>query len=210
MKQNKCKLIGLTGGIASGKTTVKNILTDKLYIVIDADIISREVVEIGKSGYYEVIEYFGSDILDKSMNIDRKKLADIVFNDVIKRKKLEDILYPYITKEMLEQIHNKCKNNVEVVFIDIPLLFENKNYILDSGIKFDQIWLIYCDKKTQLKRLIVRDNISIEKANLIIDAQMDMEDKKEMVDIIIENMSTKERLIEQIDKCIFDLEREIL
>lgn len=207
MIQNKCKIIGLTGGIATGKTTVKNILTDGSHIVIDADIIAREVVEIDKSAYYEVIEYFGSDILDKFKNIDRKKLSGIVFNNHIKRKKLEDILYPHIFQEILNQVYSKCLNKIEIVFIDIPLLFENKNTISDSGIKFDQIWLIYCDRKTQLQRLMNRDNISLENANLIIDAQMDIEDKRKMADVIVENESTKELLIEQINKYLFELEK---
>ncbi|MDY0234699.1 MAG: dephospho-CoA kinase [Gudongella sp.] len=207
MIQNKCKLIGITGGIASGKSTVKKILTDKSYIVIDADIIAREVVEIDKASYYEVKEFFGDDILDNDRNINREKLSEIVFNNPDKRKRLEEILYPYIFKEILEQIKNKCKNNRDIIFIDIPLLFENMELIKDSGIEFDQIWLVYSDRKTQLKRLIDRDNISIDNANLRINSQMDIEEKKKIADVIIENRYTKDFLIEQISKYIFNLEK---
>ena len=210
MIQNKCKLVGITGGIASGKTSVKNILTNKGYIVIDSDIIAREVVEKGKPPYYGVIDYFGNDILDKKDRIDRKKLGQLVFNSLEKRMKLEEILYPYIFEEILAQIHNQCLDGEKVVFIDIPLLFENKKIIMDSGITFDQIWLVYCDRETQLERLTIRDNISLESANLRINAQMDIEDKKKMADVIIENTSTKEALIELIDVYLYTLEKEQL
>ena len=185
MTQNNCKLIGITGGIASGKTTVKNILIDKDYIVIDSDIIARDVVKINKPAYQKVIEYFGDDILYDDNTIDRKKLSDIVFNDANERKILEGILYPYIFKEILAQIHNKCVNDMDIIFVDIPLLFENIKSIVNSGISFDQIWLVYCDRKTQLERLLSRDNISLENANLRLNAQIDIEEKRKMTDVII-------------------------
>ncbi len=207
MIQNNCMLIGITGGIASGKSTVKNILIDKGYTTIDSDVIAREVVEIGKPSYYELIKYFGSNILHINNSIDRKKLSDIVFNNPNERKKLEEILYPYIFKEILAQIHNKCVNGTEIIFIDIPLLFENMKLIKDSGIRFKQIWLVYCDRKTQLKRLLSRDNISLENAKLRLDAQMDIEEKRKMADVIIENMTTKESLIKQINIYLSKLEQ---
>ena len=208
MIQNKCKIIGITGGIASGKTTVKTILTDRAYIVIDSDIIARDVVEIDKPSYQELVEYFGENILCNDKTIDRKKLAKIVFKSDIKRRKLEGILHPHIFKEILVQIHNKCINDIDTIFVDIPLLFENIKPIRDSGISFDQIWLVYCDRNTQLKRLIRRDNISIENACLRLNAQMDIEEKKKMADVIIDNMTSKEFLIEQIDLYISELEKD--
>lgn len=208
MIQNKCKIIGITGGIASGKTTVKTILTDRAYIVIDSDIIARDVVEIDKPSYQELVEYFGENILCNDKTIDRKKLAKIVFKSDIKRRKLEGILHPHIFKEILAQIHNKCINDIDTIFVDIPLLFENIKPIRDSGISFDQIWLVYCDRNTQLKRLIRRDNISIENACLRLNAQMDIEEKKKMADVIIDNMTSKEFLIEQIDLYISELEKD--
>lgn len=208
MTQNNCKLIGITGGIASGKTTVKNILIDKDYIVIDSDIIARDVVKINKPAYQKVIEYFGDDILYDDNTIDRKKLSDIVFNDANERKILEGILYPYIFKEILAQIHNKCVNDMDIIFVDIPLLFENIKSIVNSGISFDQIWLVYCDRKTQLERLLSRDNISLENANLRLNAQIDIEEKRKMADVIIENMTTKDFLIKQIDVCLAKLKQD--
>lgn len=208
MIQNKCKIIGITGGIASGKTTVKNILTDKSYHVIDSDIIARDVVEVGKPSYYEIIEYFGEDVLNNDRSIDRKKLSHIVFNNTNKRKKLEGILYPHIFKEILEQIHNKCAIDEDIIFVDIPLLYENIESIIDSGINFEQIWLVYCDRNTQLQRLMNRDSLNKEKANLRLNAQMDIEEKKRMADVIIENTTTIEYLIKQIDFYLSRLEQD--
>ena len=199
MIRNKCKTIGLTGGIASGKTSVKNILLSKGSRVIDADLIARQVVEKYKPSYYEVIKYFGDQVLDENKNIDRLKLAHIIFNDSKKRKELESILYPYIFAEILRQIMDLCKDKPQVIFIDIPLLFENIRSIEESGISFEEIWLVYCDMKTQIQRLTTRDNISKEKALLRINAQMDIEEKRKLADVIIENTSSKEFLLEQID-----------
>lgn len=208
MIRNKCKTIGLTGGIASGKTSVKNILLSKGYRVIDADLIARQVVEKYKPSYYEVIKYFGDQVLDENKNIDRLKLAHIIFNDSKKRKELESILYPYIFAEILRQIMDLCKDKPQFIFIDIPLLFENIRSIEESGISFEEIWLVYCDMKTQIQRLTTRDNISKEKALLRINAQMDIEEKRKLADVIIENTSSKEFLLEQIDSYVSALEQE--
>ena len=208
MIRNKCKTIGLTGGIASGKTSVKNILLSKGYRVIDADLIARQVVEKYKPSYYEVIKYFGDQVLDENKNIDRLKLAHIIFNDSKKRKELESILYPYIFAEILRQIMDLCKDKPQVIFIDIPLLFENIRSIEESGISFEEIWLVYCDMKTQIQRLTTRDNISKEKALLRINAQMDIEEKRKLADVVIENTSSKEFLLEQIDSYVSALEQE--
>lgn len=208
MIRNKCKVIGITGGIASGKTTVKNILTDKGYTVIDSDIIARDVIEMDKPSYYELIEFFGDGVLNNNKSLDRKKLADIIFKDADKRKKIEEIMYPHIFKEILEQVQNECLKGNDIVFIDIPLLLENIKLINNSGIKFEKIWLVYCDRSTQLQRLISRENISKENANLRINAQMDIEEKEKMVDLVIENTSTKESLIKKVNIYLSELEQD--
>lgn len=208
MIQNKCKIIGLTGGIGSGKTSAKNILQEKGYVVVDSDLIARQVVEKNKPAYFKVIEEFGQEILGGDKTIDRKALGDIIFKDVNKRKTLEGILYPYIFEEIKREVELNCTKKSQVIFIDIPLLFENIGPILESGIKFDMVWLIYCDRNTQIERLIKRNNISKEKALLRINAQMDIEKKKELADLVIENMTTKEQLRKDLFKSLSALEKE--
>src|SRR5699024_5078503 len=115
---SKCKIIGITGGIATGKSTVTNFLIDKGYKVIDADKIAREVVEKGEIAYDEIVNYFGNNILKKDGSIDRKKLGEIIFNDQNKRTKLNSIVHPQVIKKIKENI-NLCSKNNNILFVDI-------------------------------------------------------------------------------------------
>lgn len=180
------KIIGITGGIASGKSTFSTILREKGYIVIDADKISRSLIEKGSIEYKKIIEKFGNRILDRYGNINRKLLAKKIFEDKSSKKDLEDILHPPIFKE-IKRLIDIYKKSKDIIFVDIPLLYEKKDKLYEYDIHLDEVWLIYVDKDTQIRRLIDRDKIDLEGALKKIDAQISMEEKKKFADKIIYN-----------------------
>lgn len=205
MKQmNRLKVIGLTGGIATGKSTVSKYLTEKSYPVIDADKIARNVVRIGQPSYKNIIDNFGTSILKKNGEINRRKLGDIVFNDVNKLKTLNEITHPFIFEDILKEVE-ELKNNESIIFIDIPLLIENLDKIKNYRINIDEIWLIYSSRDKQIKRIIRRDGIDRKGAIKRIDAQLSLEYKKKKADKIIINNTTTKKLKEQIDKLLDNL-----
>ena len=204
MKQNKTnytKIIGLTGGIATGKSTVTKILKELGYVVIDADKIAREVVEPYKPAYLDIVKEFGKEILDENKQIDRKKLAEIIFKDVQKRRKLNQIVHPRVIQEMLNKIKQFCDEN-KIIFLDIPLLIEEKSILEKQGLKFDEIWLVYADEENQLSRLIKRDKLDIESALNRISAQMPITEKLKIVDVVIDNNRGISELKDQIRKLL--------
>jgi len=200
MNQNNRKIIGLTGGIASGKSTVSNILKFMGFNVIDADVISREVVEIGKPAYFEIIEHFGRDIIDEDGNINRKKLGSIIFNDDNEREKLNLIVHPYIFAAIKDYIEKDSES--KIIFVDIPLLIEVLDDLQFHGIHFDEIWLVYADEEIQLKRLMERDSIGKEEAIKRIEAQMPMCLKKKYATRIIDNSGEKNELEGKVKKLV--------
>lgn len=204
MTQNNCRLIGLTGGIATGKSTVSSILNEKGYIVIDADKIAREVVEVNKPAYNKIIGGFGEEILNKDRTLNRKALGEIIFNDEISRKKLNEITHPYIFEAIKQNVDMLCRER-ELLFLDIPLLFEQYNLWEEYEIKFHEIWLVYLQKNMQIDRLIDRDNISKEEALKRIESQMNMEYKKTRSSKIIDNSGDIEHLKKQIDELLLEL-----
>jgi len=200
MNQNNRKIIGLTGGIASGKSTVSNILKFMGFNVIDADVISREVVEIGKPAYFEIVEHFGRDIIDEDGNINRKKLGSIIFNDDNEREKLNLIVHPYIFAAIKDYIEKDSES--KIIFVDIPLLIEVLDDLQFHGIHFDEIWLVYVDEEIQLKRLMERDSIGKEEAIKRIEAQMPMCLKKKYATRIIDNSGEKNELEGKVKKLV--------
>ena len=195
-------LIGLTGGIGSGKSTVANMFNKKGIPVVDADAIAREVVEPGKKAWEKIVEHFGKEILLPDNNIDRKKLGSIIFNDVHQRKRLNDITHPIIILEIMNKAKELEKKHHQVI-VDIPLLFESKREPL-----FDLIIVVYADKKTQLQRLMERDHLSEKEALQKIEAQFDLEQKKEKADIIIYNDKGLDNTEKQIDEIIKNWEKD--
>lgn len=172
-------IIGITGGIASGKTEVANFLKELGAVVIDTDEIAKEITKPGKDAYCEIIKTFGEDILLDNKEIDRKKLGGIVFSNIEARKKLEDITHPEIMREMVRRIRD---NPAPIIFLIIPLLIEkNMQKIVDS------IWLIKTREENQLSRLMVRDNLTEEEAQRRIKSQTTTEDKEKFADVIIKN-----------------------
>ena len=184
-------IIGLTGGIASGKSTVSKYLAEKGFKVYDADKIAKDISE-KKLVQEEIILTFGDKILDENGNVDRKKLKEIVFEDKEKLKQLNAIIHPKVIdfyKELKE------KNTDEIIFFDVPLLFE-------SGIdKFcDKILVVISDYEIQLNRIVKRDKIDRELASKIIKSQISNEERIKKADVVIENNSSLEDLFEKIER----------
>lgn len=191
---NQNKIIGLTGSISTGKTQVSNYLRDRGEKVIDADLIAREVVDLGPVKE-KIKEAFGENIY-KDDELDRKALGEIVFRDKEKRQVLNEIEHPEIYRIILEEI----KNSKGSVFVDIPLLFESQHLNERYGLDFDEVWLVYVNRETQVKRLIKRDRISRGYALEKINSQMSVEDKKIMADVIIDNSGSLEETFKQVEE----------
>ncbi len=191
------KIIGVTGGIASGKSSVSRWLISKGYPVIDADIAARKVVEPGMPALEEVIKVFGKSICLSDGTLDRKKLGSIVFSDSEKRQMLNEIVHPAVRKWMIEETKKALHQGADLVFLDIPLLYEsNLTYMVESVI------LVYVKPEVQLKRVMERDHFSEEEALARIKAQIPIDDKKELADYIVDNngpfCETEEQLNELI------------
>lgn len=178
-------VIGLTGSIATGKSTIAKMFKELNIDVIDADLIARKVVEVNKPAYLEIVEAFGEEILYENKELNRKALGNIIFNNEEKRKKLNSIIHPAIRKEMLAQKEAFIKLNRDVIVMDIPLIFESglENYV-------EKILVAYVSEETQLKRLIERDECSEEEARSRINSQISIEEKAQKADAIIDNNGT--------------------
>ncbi|WP_026563352.1 dephospho-CoA kinase [Bacillus sp. UNC41MFS5] len=188
-------VIGLTGGIASGKSTVSNFFKEMNITVVDADIEARLAVMKGETAYFKIIAEFGEDILLADGEIDRPKLGSIIFHQVEKRQLLNDIVHPEVRKRMTDQVETAKKNGEEVIVLDVPLLFESKlTYMVDKTL------LVFVDNETQLKRLIARNNLSVKDAEARIHSQMPLSDKFRLADAVINNNGsvedTKQQLLE--------------
>lgn len=191
---NQNKVIGLTGSIATGKSQVSNYLRDKGIKVVDADLIARDLVDI-PIVKDEIKKAFGENIYVNE-NLDRKKLAEIVFSNDKKRNILNDIMHPHIYKIILDEI----RNSKEIVFVDIPLLFENEKVNEKFGLSFDEIWLVYVDREIQIERLMKRDGISRDYAEKKINSQISVEEKRKKSDVIIDNSGTLEETFIQVEE----------
>lgn len=205
MTHTKCKIIGLTGGIATGKSTVSKILQDNGYIVIDADVLSRRVVEIGMPAYQEILDNFGVSILNPDKSIDRKTLGKLIFSNERLKLQLNKITHPYIFEELKKEIDKKCREN-KLIFLDIPLLFEEYSSNMELEIDFEEIWLVYVNEATQLNRLMKRDSLDREESNKRISSQMSMDEKSRMANVIIDNNYDKLMLKSNVLSALLDLE----
>ncbi|WP_165997052.1 dephospho-CoA kinase [Bacillus sp. Cs-700] len=189
--------IGLTGGIASGKSTVAEMIRRYDIPIIDADVMARKVVEPGEPALQDIFRLFGDDMKAEDGGLDRKKLGAVIFKDEEKRKVLNRILHPAIRKGMLDQAAAlKERGSAHIVF-DIPLLFESQLTHM-----VDQTLLVYVDAKTQLSRLVERDGSTEEEAFDRIQSQMPIEEKKELADDVIDNTGTREETEEQLNNIL--------
>ena len=192
-------IIGLTGGIASGKTTVSNILQELGAEIVDADRVAHQILKKGNRGWQQVIDYFGSDIVDEKGEIDRSQLATRIFNNQKDREKLEEITHPLIIEKIKNRItklqNKKNDNKKKMIVLVAPLLYE-------TGLEdlVDQVWVVYVNREVQKKRLQNRDKISAEEADNRINSQLSLNKKKQMADIVIGNNGTREELRTRVEE----------
>jgi len=188
--------IGLTGGIASGKTTITNYIKKYKDIpIIDADDLSRELIKPNTYEYKKILNYFGKQIIDKNNNsekvINRKLLKKIIFKHSESKEWIEKLLHPLIKERMIKKC-SQYKNNQTIILV-IPILFEAKFEDICT-----EIWLVKCPKDLQKKRLIKRDKISEKEADETINLQLSFEDKRKLSDIILDNSDDKNKWINSI------------
>ena len=187
------KLVGLTGGIASGKSTVAKILERLGAAVINADTLSREVVEPGQDAWKEIVEAFGADILHSDQTLDRQKIRTIIFNNPGARKKLESIIHPRVRALAEERIRERTAAGYPIIVYEVPLLFEGN---LQEWLR--PVILVACDVGTQRTRLQQRDHLTDAEAQKHIDAQMSLAEKRRLADYVIENDGSLADLEQQV------------
>jgi dephospho-CoA kinase len=189
-------VIGLTGGIGSGKSTVSSILKELGISIVDADVISKEVVNTNTDCLKELTDYFGTGILDESGALNRKSLADIVFNNSDKLDILNKITHKYIIEELIKKVElGKVKKEAKAVVIDAPIPV--KHGFLDL---VDEVWSIIADDKIRAERVKQRNGVSSEKAYERIHSQKSNSFYKEIADEVIENNAGIAELRENILK----------
>lgn len=190
-------VIGLTGSIASGKSTVSLMFDEFNIPVIDADKLARQVVEPDEPAYEEIVETFGEDMLRKDRTIDRKKLGEVVFANKEKLNKLNKIVHPAIRKRMIEKRDAYIKAGEKCVVLDIPLLFENKlQHLVDRTV------LVYVDESVQLERLMKRDHFTEDEAKQRINSQLSLKEKAKLADVIIDNNGSKHESFVQLEQLL--------
>ena len=187
------KLVGLTGGIASGKSTVAEILKRLGAAIINADVLAREVVEPGHQAWTEIVNIFGIAVLQPDRTLDRQKLRAIIFDDAAARKKIESIIHPQVRALAEQRIREHAAAGYVVIVYEVPLLFEGN---LQEWLR--PVILVACDVDTQRNRLQSRDNLSAAQAQKHIDAQMSLEAKRRLADYVIENNGSLEDLERQV------------
>ncbi|WP_339260139.1 dephospho-CoA kinase [Paenibacillus sp. FSL R5-0713] len=187
--------IGLTGGIATGKSSVSAYLASKGALLIDADVIAREVMMSGHPVLAAAVKRFGQAILNEDGTLDRKKLGSIVFEQPEERKALEAITHPAIRREMRERATAyELQHPDKLVVSDIPLLYESG---LEDG--FEEVMVVYVPRSVQRDRLMGRDGMTAAQAEARMDVQMDIERKKQLADIVIDNSGLWTETEQQID-----------
>ena len=199
-------VIGLTGGIGTGKSTVSQILKDRGFFVIDLDVISHEVIEFS-SVVEKIVQNFGREVLDEdeagNCTISREKLGKIIFANKEKRLALNSIMHPEILKVMHKKILECKSEKNKIIFVEVQLLFE-----VQWEKEFDYILLVAAKRDMQVRRVLERDKRSEEEAWNIINSQMSLDEKREKSDFVIENDGNMDDLNKKVDKFLKSLERQ--
>ena len=197
--KNNQRRIGLTGGIASGKSTITDyVRTHKKIPILDADNLSRELIKPNTLGYKKILDYFGNQIIDKYSSekvINRKLLKKIIFEGEKDREWIQKLLHPLIKKKMIEECI-QYKND-KILLLVVPLLFEAKFEDICT-----EIWLVKCTKENQIKRLVKRDKISEREALKIINLQLNFEEKLKFSDVILDNSDDQNQWVKKIKELI--------
>ncbi len=192
-------VIGLTGGIACGKSTVGDMFINSGHVVVDSDKISKSILDLKSLGYVEVVEAFGTEIVLPSGHINRKRLGEIIFNDESKRQILNGIVHPKVVDAIKKRLQLHEIEGLEYVVVDIPLLYE-------AGLEHlvDFVICVRVSKEVQIDRLMTRDNVNEEYALKKISSQMPIDEKCQLADEVIDNsnsiLDTKKQLVEILKK----------
>ncbi|MGB6297559.1 MAG: dephospho-CoA kinase [Rivularia sp. (in: cyanobacteria)] len=190
------RVIGLTGGIATGKTTVANYLADAYNLpILDADIYAREAVAVDSPLLKQIVKRYGEQILLEDGSLNREKLGEIIFNQQDERLWVDNLIHPYVGDRLALGIK---ETSVETLAVVVPLLFEAGMTDLVT-----EIWVVTCSEKQQLERLMQRNQLTLEQAQARISSQMPLAQKKKKADIVLDNSSNVEKLLQQVDVAIF-------
>ncbi len=204
MDNVKPYIIGLTGGIACGKSTVADCLRELQVFVIDADEISRALTAPGGEALPQIEKVFGPRVFHEDGSLDRRALGQIVFADEASRRALEGIIHPAVQRRTLQLIDQAASQGEPVVVLDVPLLFETGMDAL-----CDECWVVTLDRETQKKRLMARDHLSSAEADERIDSQMPIAEKEKRANTIIRNGRNVEQTYDEVHSLVRELRRRL-
>lgn len=187
-------VLGLTGGIASGKSLVSHYFLERKIPVVDGDVIARKVVKKGSITLENIANTFGQEMLDETGNLNRKKLGKLIFCDKKARKKLDELMDGALRKEILAQITAAKEAQIPLLVLDLPLLFERNYQTYVQG-----VMVVSVEETTQLQRLMFRDNLTEIEAKQRLKAQWPLSEKKKRGDFIIDNNGNKKDTLQQVD-----------
>jgi dephospho-CoA kinase len=189
-------VIGLTGGIGAGKTTTSEYLASHHGLtVLDADFYAREAVALGSKGLEAIVERYGTQLLRLDHTLDRPQLAELIFQNATERQWLESLIHPYVRDRLSSTAH--ALSDQPIIVMDIPLLFEAQMMDLVS-----EIWVVYCDPQQQLCRLMARNHLTHEAAQVRIESQMPLREKCDRADVVLDNSGAVEALYAQVDQAL--------
>lgn len=198
------RIIGLTGGIGSGKTAFSALLRARGAAVINADRLARDVVAPGSPGLAEIVGTFGEEVLDASGGLDRKRMAARVFSDPAARVKLEKIVHPLVRAAMADEVQRLSEAGTPLVLYDVPLLYE-----AGRERDVDAVVVVWAPHEAQLARLAARDGLSAAEAEARMAAQLPLDEKARRADFVVVNDGTLEDLAAKADALLSDLSRNL-
>ncbi|RKW29046.1 MAG: dephospho-CoA kinase [Granulicatella sp.] len=199
------KIVGLTGGISSGKSTVSSYLKQLKIPVIDADEVARKVVEPNSQGAIEIRKAFGSDVFEEDGSLNRQKLGALIFSNAENRQKLDDLLQPLIKIMILDEIEEYRQKGETMIVLDLPLLFEKYYEEL-----CEEIIVVYIPKELQLERLMRRNQYTKQEALSRIDSQLSIEEKRKRATVLLDNQGTIQQLYQQVEQWLVETKNDIL
>ena len=199
------KIVGLTGGISSGKSTVSSYLKQLKIPVIDADEVARKVVEPNSQGARKIRKTFSSDVFEEDGSLNRQKLGALIFSNAENRQKLDDLLQPLIKIMILDEIEEYRQKGETMIVLDLPLLFEKHYEKL-----CEEIIVVYVPRELQLERLMKRNQYTKQEALSRIDSQLSIEEKRKRATVLLDNQGTVQQLYQQVEQWLVETKNDIL
>ena len=199
------KIVGLTGGISSGKSTVSSYLKQLKIPVIDADEVARKVVEPNSQGAKEIKKAFGSDVFEEDGSLNRQKLGALIFSNAENRQKLDELLQPLIKIMILDEIEEHRQKGENMIVLDLPLLFEKQYEEL-----CEEIIVVYVPRELQLERLMKRNQYTKQEALSRIDSQLSIEEKRKRATVLLDNQGSIQQLYQQVEQWLVETKNDIL